>query len=258
MKSTERFSDRVADYVRFRPHYPSGVFEFLRDELGFRRGTTIADIGSGTGISTKPLLDLGYNVFAVEPNAEMRAAAERWLQDEPQFRSVAGTAEETTLPEHSVDAVLAAQAFHWFDAAKARGEFKRILKPGGWAVLLANHRLQTQTPFLAAYERLLEEFGTDYDQVKVKGRRAIGSATLSSFFGAEKYQVRSFSNHQDLGFEELKGRLLSSSYVPKEPHPKSALMIGKLHEIFEEHSSAGTVKIMYETNIRFGQLEKQP
>src|SRR5437899_1233764 len=135
MNSTERFTDRVADYVRFRPHYPPAVFAELRDRLGLGAGSSVADVGSGTGISARPLLEMGCTVFAVEPNAAMRSAAEQWLGDFPRFQSIAGTAEATTLAEHSVDAVVAAQAFHWFDAASARREFQRILKPRGWVAL---------------------------------------------------------------------------------------------------------------------------
>jgi SAM-dependent methyltransferase len=254
MKSTERFSDRVADYVRFRPHYPSGVFEFLKGNLGFRQGVVVADIGSGTGISTKPLLDLGCTVFAVEPNAEMRAAAEARLNDNPKFQSIVGSAEETTLAEFSVDAVVAAQAFHWFDAEKARREFNRILKPTGLVVLLWNERLQSGSPFLEDYERHLRNYGTDYDQVKMSGRGAVALEILSGFFDENGYQTRSFENHQDFDFDGLKGRLLSSSYAPNETHPDHARMIEELHAIFERNSSAGGVRMLYETKIYFGRI----
>src|SRR5438132_418303 len=131
MKSVERFTDRVDDYAKYRPHYPQAVFDLLRDELGFQPGTIVADIGSGTGISTKPLLDLGCTVYAVEPNAAMRRAAEQGLGENPRLTNIAGTAEETTLAENSVDAIVSAQAFHWFDAAQTRREFERILRPNG-------------------------------------------------------------------------------------------------------------------------------
>jgi SAM-dependent methyltransferase len=255
LKSTERFTDRVADYVNYRPHYPQAVFEMLREELGFRRGTTIADIGSGTGISTKPLLELGCTVYAVEPNAAMRNAAELWLGDHPRMRSVAGTAEETTLSERTADAILAAQAFHWFDAAKARQEFARILRPAGWVVLLGNHRLKSESPFDESYDSLVEEFAIDLDLVKANELRSIDSVTLSSFFAANGFEIRSFRNNQDLDFDGLKGRLLSSSYAPKAPHPNHAPMISKLREIFDRCSTTGTVRMVYETNVRFGRLD---
>jgi SAM-dependent methyltransferase len=190
LKSTERFTDRVADYVKFRPHYPPAVFDMLREELEFRRGTTIADIGSGTGISTKPLLELGCTVYAVEPNAAMRSAAEQWLGDFAGFESKPGTAEATTLGEHSVDAIVAAQAFHWFDAAKARREFARILRPAGWVVLLGNQRLKSESPFDESYDRLVEGFAIDLDMVKANELRSIDSVTLASFFGVNGFEIR--------------------------------------------------------------------
>lgn len=251
MKSIERFTDRVADYVKYRPHYPQAVFDMLRDELGFRPGTTVADIGSGTGISTKPLLELGCTVYAVEPNAAMRRAAEQWFGDQLRLMSVTGTAEETTLAEQSVDAILAAQAFHWFDAARARREFARILKPAGSVVLMWNDRLQTG-PFYGAFERLIREYATDYDQVRVRGKAAVES-NLSSFLLAG-YQVRKFENHQTLDFARLKGLLLSASYTPPEGHPDRARMIADLNEIYERFAADGSIRMLCETSVYFGKL----
>ena len=192
MKSTERFSGRAADYVKYRPHYPSAAFAELQAQLGLGQGTVVADVGSGTGIATKPLLDLGCTVYAVEPNADMRRAAEDRLRTMPQFHSVVGTAEATTLPDDSVDAVLAAQAFHWFDAPAARREFARILKRGGWVVLLENDRLDQGSPFMADYRRLIEEFATDSGPPKSTGQRLIDPDRLADFFGAAGHRYRSF------------------------------------------------------------------
>ena len=119
---TRRFSNRVDDYVRYRPHYPPGVLDRLREGIALTPRTVIADVGSGTGISTELFLQNGNTVFAIEPNPEMRAAAERLLGGRPNFHSVRGTAEATTLPDGSVDCVVAAQAFHWFDPEKTRVE----------------------------------------------------------------------------------------------------------------------------------------
>jgi SAM-dependent methyltransferase len=251
MKSVERFTDRVADYAKYRPHYPQAVFDMLRDGLGFRPGAIVADVGSGTGISTKPLLELGCTVYAVEPNNAMRRAAEQWLGEHPRFRSVAGTAEETTLAEHSVDAIIAAQAFHWFDATRARREFDRILRPNGWIVLVWNDRVQSGQ-FYAAYESLIREFATDYDQVRARGKSAIES-DLCGFFGGA-YQVKTFENDQRLDFEKLKGLLLSASYIPGEGHPSHTRMIAQLRDIYERFASGGAVQVLCSTNVYFGQL----
>src|SRR5580698_5790113 len=150
--STSRFSDRVENYVRYRPGYPPEVLEKLKCECGLTSGHPIADIASGTGIWTRMLLENGNRVFGVEPNAEMRAAGERLLAPFANFTSIAGTAEATTLPDDSLDFISAAQAGHWFDRAKARQEFVRVLKPGGWLVLLWNERVTDSTAFLRDYE----------------------------------------------------------------------------------------------------------
>ncbi len=164
--STQRFSSRVGNYVRYRPAYPSAVLDLLKNECGLTPASVIADIASGTGIFTRMLLENGNRVFGVEPNADMRKAGEEFLRAYPQFTSVAGTAEATTLADHSVDLITAAQAAHWFDREKARREFIRICRPGGWTVLLWNERRTGSTPFLRDYEQLLLEYGTDYQDVR--------------------------------------------------------------------------------------------
>jgi ubiquinone/menaquinone biosynthesis C-methylase UbiE len=144
---TQRFSGRVENYVRYRPGYPPEVLQLLRQECGLTPDHVIADAGSGTGILTRILLEAGCSVFAIEPNAEMRHAGERLLAAYPRFSSVAGSAEATSLPDHSVDFITAAQAAHWFHRDHARREFLRILKPGGWVVLAWNERCTDSTPY---------------------------------------------------------------------------------------------------------------
>jgi SAM-dependent methyltransferase len=245
-----RFSDRVDDYVRYRPHYPPGVLDRLREGVGLTPAAVIADIGAGTGISTELFLRNGNPVFAVEPNREMRAAAERILGDCPGFHSVDGTAEATTLPAASLDGVVAAQAFHWFDPGKARDEFRRILRPGGWVALMWNRRRKYTTPFSRAYEALLETYGVDYAQVR---HERIDAAELDRFF-LPGYQLRTLPNQQSLDFDALKGRLLSSSYTPTEAQESYAPMIKALQDIFQEHQQGGHVRFDYETQIYFGQV----
>ena len=164
--ATSRFSDRVENYVRYRPGYPPEVMQALKAECGLASSHVVADIASGTGIWTRMLLENSNPVFGVEPNAEMRAAGERLLAAFPKFTSTAGTAETTTLSHQSVDFVTAAQAAHWFDRARARREFVRILKPGGWLVLLWNERVTDSTKFLRDYEQLLLTYGTDYQDIR--------------------------------------------------------------------------------------------
>lgn len=247
---TQRFSDRVANYVRYRPHYPPGVLDVLRTNIGLLAETVVADIGAGTGIATLLFLGNGNPVFAVEPNREMRTAAEELLRDCPGFRSVNGTAEATALPDASVDCVVAAQAFHWFDPLKARMEFRRILRPDGWVVLLWNRRLKDATPFLCAYERLLEEFSVDYAQVR---HERIDEAALARFYRPD-FDLRTLPNAQICDFESLKGRLLSSSYAPPEGDPRCAPMLDRLQQIFAANQQDGRARIDYETQVYFGHV----
>ena len=157
-----RFSNRVADYARARPSYPSELMNLLESEVGLARGCTVADVGSGTGILTGLLLETGCRVIGVEPNDEMRGAAEARLAGHPEYQSIPGTAENTGIAENSVDVVTAAQAFHWFDVARSAREFRRILRQKGWVVLVWNRRRVADTAFSGGYERFLEEWGRGY------------------------------------------------------------------------------------------------
>jgi SAM-dependent methyltransferase len=246
--ATTRFSDRVQNYVRYRPGYPARVLEVLRAETGLAPGQVIADVGSGTGISAKLFLDAGQVVHAVEPNAEMRAAAEAVLGADPRFHSVDGTAEATTLPDAGVDFVVAAQAFHWFDPAAVAPEWRRILRPGGWMVLLWNTRHTDTTPFLRAYEALLREHGTDYTSVNHEN---VTDDSLRTVLGPD-FARRVVPNEQVFDFDALRGRLLSSSYAPNVDHPGYAPMMDALRRIFTEHARDGCVAFEYDTEIYFG------
>src|SRR5207247_2903707 len=164
--ATQRFSSRVEDYARYRPGYPAEVIPLLKTECGLAAESVVADIASGTGIFTRIVLEAGAHVFGVEPNAEMRRSAEERLAGYARFKGLNGTAESTTLPDHSVDIITAAQAAHWFDPSKARQEFVRILKPGGWTVLMWNDRRINASPFSREYEDLILSNGTDYRELQ--------------------------------------------------------------------------------------------
>ncbi len=251
MDPTRRFSDRVENYVRYRPGYPAAVVEMLRTEAGLSPSWVVADIGSGTGISTELFLRNGNTVFAVEPNAEMRAAAEARLGHRSRFHSTVGTAEATTLAAQSVDLVIAGQAFHWFDRGRARAEFQRILRPAGWVALFWNVRRTDSTPFLRAYEELLLTYGTDYAQVRHEN---VTPEVLQEFFGAGSYRTAVFPNAQSFDLEGLKGRLLSSSYAPAPAHPRHAPMLAELERTFREYEEEGMVTFEYDTEMYYGQL----
>jgi SAM-dependent methyltransferase len=248
LNSIHRFSSRVETYARFRPTYPKQIVGTLERECGFTRDSIVADVASGTGIFTKLLLEHGNRVFGVEPNAEMRRAGEEFLSTYPKFTSVTGTAEATTLEPRSVDFVTAAQAGHWFDRQKSRQEFARILKSGGWAVLVWNERKTDSTPFLRDYEELLLRYGTDYNEVRHE------HTVVAEFFDPLPFQERTFDLQQVFDYAGVEGRLLSSSYAPGPGHPNHAPMVRELRRIFELHQQGGQVSIEYVTRIFYGQL----
>jgi SAM-dependent methyltransferase len=249
--SKERFSNRVADYIRYRPGYPHAVLDLLREECGVKPDSVIADIGSGTGLLTQLFLEYGNLVYGVEPNAEMRRAGEEFLKQYPRFRSVAASAESTTLPDASVDLVVAGQAFHWFDPRAARTEFARILRQGGPVVVIWNERLKDNSPFLREYETFLRAFGTDYDKVSERYPQV---QSMKDYFGPGAMTKRSFANAQVFDFDGLRGRLLSSSYSPPRGHAMHEPMLAALLPLFDAHAENGRVRFDYETYVYFGQL----
>ncbi len=253
--STQRFTDRVADYVKFRPTYPREIVTFLHDTCGLAVDARVADIGAGTGISAKVFLEEGHPVVAVEPNDAMRSAADAWLANYARFTSVAGTAEATTLGDASVDLVIAAQAFHWFDPVTARREFARILRPGGLIALFWNSRLLEGSPFLSGYEALLQRFSTDYQAVS---ERYADDASMSAWFGDAFAHKAYFPNTQRLDFDGLKGRLMSSSYAPKEGHANHEPMLAALRELFDRTARDGKVEFTYQTRLYVGHATAGP
>ncbi len=248
---TARFSDRVDDYVRSRPGYPDSLLGALHEDAGLSADAVVADVGAGSGISSAFLLRSGCTVLAVEPNAAMRRAAEDALGATPRFHSVAGTAEATGLPDASVSLIVAAQAFHWFEPTRCRAEWLRILQPGGCAALIWNARRTDRTPFLRAYEALIQQYGTDDREVN---RANVPAARLEALFGAG-YERRTFYNQQVLDLDGLTSRLLSSSYTPAEGDPARGPMLDALADLFAAHEEAGTVRIEYDTELNVGRLE---
>lgn len=241
--TVKRFSDRVENYVKYRPGYPAQVLDVFRAEMDLDENSVVADIGSGTGISARLFLENGNPVYGVEPNAEMRRAAEDLLRDFPKFVSVDGTAENTTLETASVDFVTAAQAFHWFDPERTRAEFRRILRPGGFVALMWNERLLDANDFLREYENFIIRYGRDYQQVRHDN---IDVEKLNNFFRSD-FSQRSFPNVQRLDFEGLRGRMLSSSYMPTESDERFERMILELKSLFDKYAENGKIEILYDT-----------
>ncbi len=248
---THRFSSRVENYIKYRPGYPISVIQTLTSECGITNKSVTADIGSGTGILSELFLKNGNRVFGVEPNRGMREAGERLLKNYPNFASVDGTAEATTLGDRSVDFITAGQSFHWFDRTRARAEFARILDPGGWVALIWNERLTDTSPFLRSYEDLLQRYGTDYAAVD---HRNVDAEAIAAFFAPQPFTLRKFESRQVFDFDGVKGRLLSSSYTPEPNHPNYRPMLDALQATFHRYQADGKVSFDYLTLLYFGHL----
>ncbi len=248
-----RFSDRVEDYVKYRPHYSHDVVQALKAACGLLPEHVIADIGCGTGLLAEIFLENGNRVIGVEPNREMRLAGEDYLSAYSSFSAVDGSAEHTSLADQSADFVIAGQAFHWFRPPEARSEFARILKPGGWTVLVWHDRDIVSTPFLRAYEVFLRQYSNDYEQVTHKYLASYEA--LQRFFAPDQVQLIKQHNEQRLDFDGLRGRLLSSSYIPKSGERYEAMMQA-LPTLFEEHAVDDRVVLEYDTKIYYGHLDR--
>jgi SAM-dependent methyltransferase len=248
-----RFSDRAEDYAKYRPHYSHDVVHALKEACGLAPEQLIADVGCGPGMLAEIFLENGNRVIGIEPNREMRIAGEKYLAAYPNFTAVDGSAENTTLADRSVDLVVAGQAFHWFRPPEARVEFARILKPGGWAMLVWHDRGVDATPFLRAYEAFLREYSNDYEQVTHKYLASYEA--LERFFAPNPMQLIKQRNEQRLDFDGLRGRLLSSSYIPKSGERHDAMMHA-LPQLFSAYASDDRVVLEYDTKIYVGHLDR--
>lgn len=248
--STERFSNRVVNYIKYRPSYPPEMLELFRKEMDLQPSSVVADIGAGTGISAKIFLENGNTVYGIEPNQAMREASLEFLRDFSDFRSARGTSEETNLPDSSIDIIVAAQAFHWFKGEETRLEFQRILKDGGYVALIWNQRQLDSTNFLRDYEHFLNRFATDYNEVR---HEHATPEVIGDFFQTD-FSTATFYNSQTFDYEGLKGRLESSSYTPTAENPLYVPMIEELKRLFTKHEKNGKIDILYDTKIYYGQL----
>ena len=253
--NTKRFTDRVKNYVKYRPEYPAAIFAYLEENIGLTAQTMVADVGAGTGIFTRQLTGYGCKVFAVEPNDGMREEMEAAAGSEPNFLSVAAPAEQTSLPDNSVDVVTAAHAYHWFDRDKARIEFQRILRPGGHIALIWNVQ-NFELSFMKKQEKIIRQYAVDYENTSHKtNSKAERDADLEAFFSPGKIQRAEFEYHQIFDYEGLKGRALSSSYTPTPGHANYNGLLGALKLLFDEYQADGTVTYSYITRLFYARID---
>ena len=250
--SKKRFTDRVEDYVKFRPSYPTDIIAFLEENALLTKSSVIADVGSGTGLLTKIFLENGNKIFGIEPNKEMRMAGEKFLKQYDNFVSINGSSEETTLIDESIDLITAGQAYHWFNIEKTALEFKRILKQSNKEniVLIWNTRTD-KTEFNRAVERIIKKFSNDYEHVSHTQDK---NKDQNIFFNTV-FKRKTFPNYQELTFDGLLGRLLSSSYMLKKTDERYPTFENELKKIFTCYEVNGTILLDYETELFYGKLE---
>jgi SAM-dependent methyltransferase len=250
-RSTQRFADRVADYIRYRPDYPPEVIQRLVASTGLVPAQSrVADVGSGTGFFTRRLLQAGFTVDAVEPNTPMREGAAEWLGDVPGLRLHPGSGEASGLPAQSVDLVTVAQAFHWFDVPAVRREFHRILRPPRWVALVWNVR-RVDGEFEAAYERLLMNYCPEYAAgVPEQG----DPAAIDALFQPGAFASWSLPNTQVFDAAGLRGRLLSSSYTPPAGSEAREALLRAADACFQRYAAAGQVSFRYDVRVFTGAL----
>jgi SAM-dependent methyltransferase len=240
----QRFSNKVAEYAASRPDYPAALI----DDLSQLKPAQIADVGAGTGILTRMLLDRGLSVIAVEPNAAMQAAADAALKKYPLYQSVAGSAEATTLEDASVDLITAAQAFHWFDIEAARAECLRILKPHGEVALIWNDRVLTD-PLQADLEQVFSDFGGE------KRRTVLAHEDRSSvpkFFRSGSMRTQTCPHEHRLDQSGLVSLALSRSYMPTRDTPEATRVTKVVSELFQRRQTMGFVTVRYQTVVSLG------
>ena len=192
-------------------------------------------------------LENGNRVIGVEPNDPMRAAAVEQLSDFENFSAIAGRSDATTLGDASIDMIVAGQAFHWFEPEGTRAEFARIAKPDGAVVLMWNERQLDSTQFLREYEAFIDSYALDYSRVRHEN---VKTADLDAFFSGH-YRKAVFPNVQIFDYNGLRGRLLSSSYIPAEGHGSYGEMLKELETLFAKHNENGRIEVLYDTTVYF-------
>ena len=246
MDYTNRFSGKGEIYAKARPKYAAGLFDYLKNAMGVPAGSVFADVGSGTGIFAEQLLDCGYKVFAVEPNADMRKKAEEKLSANRNFVSVVGSDGNMNLPDKSVDYVTAAQAFHWFDAEAFRRECRRVLKPGGKVILVYNAR-DMKADGIKALANLHSRYNPEFHGFS----NGMSHEKCMNFFTGTCDVFRA-DNTQVYDRQGYVNFALSSSYSLKAGDTRYAEYLKDIGKIFDTFSVDGFIAVPTETVAYIG------
>ena len=246
MDVTKRFNTRADDYVKYRPNYPQAIYDFLWKEVGVLSSFTVADVGCGTGIFTKGLVDRCQKIVGIDPSQKMLDQARIFLGERDNLDLILGTGENLPLSDNSVDGILCAQAFHWFDLQGSKKEFRRVARSNAPIVFIWNDRKTSGNKFLAAYDYLIRAHGTDYAQVN--HREVTKGGKIQQFFGCEP-EYFCCDNQQIFDFEGLLGRLTSSSYMPNRGEAGFESMASNLKTLFDQNQKKGTVTIEYDCKL---------
>jgi len=254
MENTERFTGRAAIYERYRLRYPPDtILNLLRAWCGLQPNWLIADVGAGTGMFSEVFLSNDNPVIAIEPNREMRAACEELLRTWPHLEVRDGTAEATGLANASINMVAAGRAFHWFDIPRALAEFRRILQPDGWLVLVSLGRDKGEDPQSRDFEHLLTHHGID-DHYARTGFRV--HENLHEFFATDHHHFE-IDGQQHLDWDTFLGQTLSLSVVPQPGHPRAETFHQLLHDYFNTHATNGILTASTKCWIDAGRLSTQ-
>lgn len=237
MSNTKRFDGKGEIYAKARLGYPSELLDYVKNTLHFDEGSTFADIGSGTGIFSELLLNGGYHVYAVEPNADMRMKAEEKLGNRKDFVSVIGTDSSATLPELSVDCVTTAQAFHWFDVEAFKAECRRILKPDGKVIIIYNTRDET-----AECNKALADIHRKYCPDFQGFSKGMNEGKCLAFFNGDCKTFRT-DNSRIYDRQGFINRALSSSYSLRDGDKNYAEYLSEIIRLFDDFATDGTLTV---------------
>jgi len=247
--SARRFDRRAASYARARPGYPEELLDHLFEKGVLEAGFQVADVGSGTGIFSKMLMDRRLTVYAIEPNEEMRREAERALGAKPGFRSIDGRAESTTLDNGSVDAVCAAQSFHWFDPPRARKEFQRILKPKRFVVLVWNQREVSKGSFVEDYDGIIGRYSSEHGEIDSRKNEP------ERIFQGSRYDRIELRHSKEYDLPTLLEYAISVSHLPGPWDPSYVDFSNEVREVFERHQISGKISWTMRATCCYGRLK---